>query len=127
MGSCMYSSKVASAASGFGVGSCSTSKALEEAAAGGIASADSAFGVSNPGFCVSEESADVRDASEAGISGRADCAVKVADCAGGVLPDSELLRNNPRATRNVPFACSTLIGLVSTRLAPIRNALATPA
>ena len=69
MGSCMYSSKVASAASGFGVGSCSTSKALEEAAAGGIARAESAFGVSNPG-CVSEESGDVRDASEAGDPSR---------------------------------------------------------
>lgn len=37
------------------------------------------------------------------------------------------LRSNPRATRSVPFACSTLIGLVSTRFAPMRNALATPA
>ena len=37
------------------------------------------------------------------------------------------LRSNPRATRSVPLACSTLMGLVSTRFAPIRNALATPA
>ena len=37
------------------------------------------------------------------------------------------LRNNPRATRNVPFACSTLMGLVRTRFAPMRKALATPA
>ena len=37
------------------------------------------------------------------------------------------LRSNPRATRSVPLACSTLIGLVSTRFAPMRNAFATPA
>src|SRR5271155_3127865 len=37
------------------------------------------------------------------------------------------LRNNPRATRSVPFACSTLMGLVRTRFAPIRKAFATPA
>ncbi len=41
----------------------------------------------------------------------------------GSLP----LRSNPRATRNVPFACSTLMGFVRTRLAPMRNAFATPA
>src|SRR5215468_4659661 len=38
-----------------------------------------------------------------------------------------LLRSSPRATRKVPFACSMLMGLVRTRFAPIRNALATPA
>src|SRR5205807_6941750 len=32
------------------------------------------------------------------------------------------LRSSPRATRSVPLACSTLMGLVSTRFAPIRNA-----
>ena len=37
------------------------------------------------------------------------------------------LRSSPRATRNVPFACSTLMGLVRTRFAPIRKAFATPA
>src|SRR5579863_5103577 len=37
------------------------------------------------------------------------------------------LRSNPRATRNVPLDCSILMGLVRTRLAPMRNALATPA
>src|SRR5579864_1057503 len=37
------------------------------------------------------------------------------------------LRSNPRATRNVPLACSILMGLVRTRLAPMRNAFATPA
>jgi len=35
-------------------------------------------------------------------------------------------RNNPLATRSVPLDCSMLIGLVSTRFAPMRNALATP-
>src|SRR5271166_3377738 len=38
-----------------------------------------------------------------------------------------LLRSRPRATRNVPLACSILMGLVRTRLAPIRKAFATPA
>ncbi len=38
-----------------------------------------------------------------------------------------LLRNRPSATRNVPFACSMFMGLVRTRFAPIRKALATPA
>jgi len=38
-----------------------------------------------------------------------------------------LLRNNPRATRNVPLVCSMFMGLVRTRFAPMRNALATPA
>ncbi len=50
--------------------------------------------------------------------------------AGGVtvagLLDS-FLRKSPLATRNVPFACSTLIGFVRTRLAPMRKAFATPA
>jgi hypothetical protein len=40
---------------------------------------------------------------------------------------ASFLRNNPRATRRVPLACSTLIGLVRTRFAPMRNAFATPA
>src|SRR5271166_393873 len=46
----------------------------------------------------------------------------------GTLPAfcPSVLRSRPRATRNVPLDCSTLIGLVSTRFAPIRNALATP-
>ena len=37
------------------------------------------------------------------------------------------LRSSPRATRKVPLACSIFMGLVRTRLAPIRNAFATPA
>lgn len=36
------------------------------------------------------------------------------------LAASAFLRSRPLATRSVPFACSTLIGLVSTRLAPMR-------
>ena len=40
---------------------------------------------------------------------------------------ASFFRNNPRATLNVPFACSTLMGLVRTRFAPIRKAFATPA
>src|ERR1700688_834603 len=43
----------------------------------------------------------------------------------GFVPS--LLRNSPRATRKVPFACSTLMGLVRTKFAPIRKAFATPA
>src|SRR5271170_6409767 len=40
---------------------------------------------------------------------------------------ASFLRSRPRATRSVPFACSTLMGLVRTRFAPIRKAFATPA
>ena len=46
--------------------------------------------------------------------------------AGAAAFDGSVLRSKPRATRRVPFACSTLIGLVNTKLAPRRNALATP-
>src|ERR1700688_509616 len=49
--------------------------------------------------------------------------VEVADA--GFVPS--LLRNSPRATLKVPFACSTLMGLVRTKFAPIRKAFATPA
>jgi len=44
----------------------------------------------------------------------------------GALP-SVPFRSNPRATRKVPLDCSMLMGLVNTRLAPMRKALATPA
>jgi hypothetical protein len=44
-----------------------------------------------------------------------------------VAAASEVFRKSPRATRSVPLACSTLIGLVTTRLAPMRYALAMPA
>lgn len=40
---------------------------------------------------------------------------------------SDVFRKSPRATRSVPLACSTLMGLVSTRLAPMRYAFAMPA
>src|SRR5512133_2262232 len=46
--------------------------------------------------------------------------------AGAALAGSPFL-TSPRATRKVPFDCSMLMGLVRTRFAPIRNALATPA
>ena len=42
------------------------------------------------------------------------------------LAASPPLRSNPRATRRVLLACSTLIGLVNTRFAPMRKAFATP-
>jgi hypothetical protein len=44
-----------------------------------------------------------------------------------VAAASEVFRKSPRATRSVPLACSTLMGLVTTRLAPMRYALAMPA
>lgn len=47
--------------------------------------------------------------------------------AGAPVFAPSFLRSNPRATRRVPFACSTLMGLVKTRFAPMRNAFATPA
>ena len=62
-------------------------------------------------------------ASTGGGVGTAKLPVAVADP--GFV--GSLLRSNPRATRRVPFACSMLMGLVRTRFAPMRNALATPA
>ena len=56
------------------------------------------------------------------------CDVGEAEAAGAdAFGPSVPLRSKPRATRSVPFACSTLMGLVRTRFAPIRNAFATPA
>ena len=47
-------------------------------------------------------------------------------CAVEVPFDPSFFFSNPRATRKVPLDCSTLIGFVKTRLAPRRNAFATP-
>src|SRR6266567_183986 len=47
--------------------------------------------------------------------------------AAAVTSFASFFRSSPRPTRNVLFDCSILIGLVSTRFAPMRNALATPA
>ncbi len=54
------------------------------------------------------------------------CTVGAASIGGVGFRVSPLFFSRPRATLSVPFACSTLIGLVRTRFAPIRNALATP-
>src|SRR5579862_6352792 len=68
-------------------------------------------------------------ASDTGFKGAATDAIGfaagVAAALAGFAPS--FFRNNPRATLKVPFACSTLIGFVSTRFAPIRKAFATPA
>ena len=102
----MYSSKAASAASGLGADSASTSNAAELAA-----DITGAVGVvawrEICGLC--PEWVPRRSAVEA--------AAHLA-----LSP----FRSKPRATRIVPLACSTLIGFVSTRLAPMRNAFATP-
>src|SRR5258707_104988 len=83
----------------------------------------------------------------AGVAGRATLGAEIVlacgpagtDCEGtgrdaaGAVPAAAVagfasfFRKRPRATRNVPLACSTLIGLVSTRFAPMRKAFATPA
>ena len=60
----------------------------------------------------------------AGAGGTTFAAVVVAAAAGFA---ASFFRRSPRATRSVPFACSTLMGFVRTRFAPIRKALATPA
>src|SRR5207244_10551474 len=103
----MDSSKATSSASGSGTGSFSTSKA-----------ASGSSGKTNGNFCVGE------DADKCGSS--ADTLEGAVDDAAAGLADSAF-RSRPRATRSVPFDCSTLMGLVRTRLAPMRNALATPA
>ena len=116
------SSSAASVGSGFGPGSFSTSN--REALTAGI----------GDGGCCGGKDVDTGLGSEtcggAGrrvsivLTGREDgCAAAVA-LAGFA---ASVLRSNPRATRSVPLDCSTLIGFVRTRLAPMRNALATPA
>src|ERR1017187_9059130 len=64
--------------------------------------------------------ADAADLAATGIA--ADAPVAAAPGLAG-----SLLRRSPRATRSVPLACSMLMGLVRTRLAPRRTALAPPA
>ena len=63
-----------------------------------------------------------------GLGAGAEVAGFTVAVAAGVADFAEsFLRSSPRATRNVPLACSTLMGLVRTRFAPIRKAFATPA
>jgi hypothetical protein len=132
-----------------GVGACGIVAAgLAATGAAGQAGVDVGFAAGGTGFGGSDEGlavgtvgfgADLGAAAPAGagVDGAADTGVGGA--AGGVgtaklpvevalpgLPGS-LLRSSPRATRKVPFACSMLMGLVRTRFAPMRNALATPA
>jgi hypothetical protein len=90
--------------------------------AGGRAAETAAVGVALAGL------AGAADAVAAGLGAAGFAAV----AAGAVATETpgfagSPLRNSPRATRNVPFDCSMLMGLVRTRLAPMRNALATPA
>ena|ERR1700722_5336966 len=61
----------------------------------------------------------------AGVAGRGVGGVGVVAIGAAGFPASPFL-SNPRATRRVPLACSTLMGLVRTRLAPMRKAFATP-
>ena len=105
----IYSSRVASAASGFTSSSASNSKA--EALATGTGAWGGCTGI----VAVDDDCTVLDSASRAAGS----------DAAGIGLVASAF-RSNPRATRSVPFDCSMLIGLVRTRLAPMRNALATP-
>ena len=77
------------------------------------------FGAGVIGACVI-------DGGETGFGGADTDFAAAADAGVAGFPAS-FLRKSPRATRSVPFACSTLIGLVRTRFAPIRNAFATPA
>lgn len=73
----------------------------------------------------------IRGAAATGADGRGGdicggaCTDGAASAAAGFAASA--LRSSPRATRNVPFDCSTLIGLVRTRFAPRRKAFATPA
>lgn len=117
--------------------------------AAGQAGVDVGFAAGGTGFGGSDEGRAVEAAGfgaglgaaaagvTAGVDGAADACVGVGTGAVGTaklpvavalpgLPGS-LLRSSPRATRKVPFACSMLMGLVRTRFAPMRNALATPA
>src|SRR5580700_2894518 len=116
----MDSSTAASAGSGSGTGSASTSKT--EALTAGIGdgggcggkNADAGFGV---GICVAT-------GFFAAMPVTLDCGEGAAGALAGFA--ASVFRSRPRATRSVPLDCSTLMGLVRTRLAPMRNAAATP-
>ena len=119
-GSAIDSSKAASVESGLGPRSASTSNS--EALTDGIGDGGACTG-KDAGLCSGMWGAERRLASMV-VTGRA------GGCAAGVALAgfaASVFRSRPRATRNVPLDCSTLMGLVRTRLAPIRNALATPA
>jgi len=119
-GSGIDSSRAASVESGLGPRSASSSN--REALTDGIADGGGCIG-KDAGLCSGIWGADRRLASIL-VTGRGGDWT-----AGGALAGllASVLRSRPRATRNVPLDCSTLMGLVRTRLAPIRNALATPA
>src|SRR5713226_5102224 len=123
----MCSIRAASAGPGDGAGSCSSSKTEEEEVEAVAA------GIEGAVCCAGEDAGFLADG--AGVNWRAESTFESAGCA-GCCADVETVpadlaasafRSKPRATRSVPLHCSTLIGLVRTRLAPRRNALATPA
>src|SRR5580704_9356915 len=117
-GSGIDSSRAASVESGLGPRSASTSN--REALTDGIGDGGACTG-KDAGLCSGIWGAEGRLASIV-VTGRAGgCAAGVA-LAGFAV---SVFRSRPRATRNVPLDCSTLMGLVRNRLAPIRNALAT--
>ena len=119
-GSGIDSSRAASVESGLGPRSASTSNS--EALTDGIGDGGGCIG-KDAGLCSGIWGAERRLVSMV-VTGRA------GGCAAGVALAgfaASVFRSRPRATRNVPLDCSTLMGLVRTRLAPIRNAFATPA
>src|SRR6266496_1742109 len=113
-GSCNDSSTAASAGSGAAVGSFSTCNAEKGLTVDDDALAD---GLIKRGVGTAAEVSLMDDGS----------AVEIPGDIIGLADFASFFRNSPLATRRVPFACSTLIGLVSTRLAPMRKAAATPA
>ena len=113
--------------------SSSTSATDAEATMAGKLGAGTGFCVGTAGAAGFEVAA-FEAAAGASAEGFAGVAAALTGTAGGALAagatffaGSFPLRSSPRATRNVPLACSTLMGLVRTRLAPMRNAFATPA
>jgi len=114
-GSCIDSSKAASVGSGLNSGSFSSSNTDSEKP-----------GDEREKTWPAASRAVVLPASAVATADSADANVGAPTKLWADFGESDF-RSKPRATRIVPFDCSTLIGLVRTRLAPIRNAFATPA
>ena len=92
--------------------------------AGGRAAAMPVAGLAGAAETDSKAIPGMEDAVASG-TGAGFCGAIVAPAAADFA--SSFFFNRPRATRRVPLACSIFTGLVKTRFAPSRNALATPA
>jgi hypothetical protein len=119
---------------GFGVAECNavdsadSTIALEAEAATLLGGASLGAGMLVDAIGAAGRAAEALGFTSTGLAAGAEFTGFTAVVAAGVAGFAEsFLRRSPRATRSVPLACSTLMGLVRTRFAPIRKAFATPA